>query len=346
MKELLDRLFSQHHSIDVAEINKLNTKEIDILREMVLGTLTSPNRIKAFDIFSATAAPDKVEILIKVLYNREESIPVRAAAVYHLGRTGHLEVEQALLSCLTTESNQLLLAKIVKNIGFSGSEKAIAALQRLEKESEGFLKRQTTFSRLFIGHRLGLKDFIPVVTNENKYIQPAHGVSIPRLREVEEKKHRALSQLLAVEGYGLHLKGKVAGEFKCAGRELVLLLNESVIKESSLTLLQRPALLGALALWSEESKSYSVYRWILAGPSANERFYIAIYKASGLLLHYGLGNIKEKGYAELEIRSLDTLGNAAIDVKAVLKNADLSFERFILSPVLHRKKAPRRYYPQ
>lgn len=342
-----EELLHQKHRIDPMQVKALGSAEINEIRAIARGEQKSPYRIRAIDILVVTATPEVPKILGEILNRRKEDVMMRASVALCLGRVGGPGAEEILQNSAAQTDNPLILTKIASSLGRVGTERSIKKLQEITKSPVDYLQKQANFALILIAHRIGLTDFKPPRPAEAQFLPPTPDMVSLTIADAGPKVMQNVATDVATENYGVNVLRSVGFGFKCESKDLIFALDADRA-EMGLTrsVLERPSVVGLVAQRSPEDGSYSVARLVLTGPTRqeNQNFYVAVYRTDGTLVHYGMGQARDKS-AEAELKSIDLKGNASIDIKVSVRDSQITFVRLRMGLVAPGKATPMKFDP-
>jgi hypothetical protein len=287
-------------------------REVQLLREIMQGPAEDGDRVRAMNAYMERGEADAVRLLTENLHDEGQSVVVRAGAAACLGRAGSL-AEPLLLQALEKALPGGVQTKVIKALGRVAGAASIPALQRIAATSEEDIRSQAAFSLQLAAHRCGSRELVHCPREVE--VLPPLDLRPVVVRKVGADYVQSVVHQLGTDSYGIELAREPSVDFECRGSHQTLLLNaQSRAFGMSRGALQRPMIFGLLAARSREDGRRFVSRVILVGPVSDDRFYVAVHRTDGRLMHSGTGTVRGE-MADVSLQSVNTLGNFPLLVR-------------------------------
>lgn len=308
-------------SCDVIDAGAYSVEE---LRDAVFkgkGTLSRP---LALALLGRKSYLRKVNDLSRLLMDEQEEPRLRNMAGRLLGEIRSRAAMQALTRGLEVK-NELALRGVLDGLRLAGPPELPPALSRL-KRRKGLIGRVAARTAGLLGHRLGARGsgLAPAPEAKRLRVDPRRSVAI----EVRPARGAAVTAAVAALTPAVPratLVGAGATMLRCAGRDLLLLLEAATQGDNLERFRGRKALLGVVAEKATlEGVGWSVKLHLLSEPQDDGTLRLLAATARGVPAYTGTARIKGQR-ATFALRSLDRPGAVAVDVQGTFEAGRLIF---------------------
>jgi hypothetical protein len=248
---------------------------------------------------------------------------------------GGERVESLLVKYAGEVTDVVLRDRIVWCLGRMGTASSIKILRQLERDPEPSVRQRASFALILVTHRIGEGEAsIPL---DEKLMDPPTGASIGSFDLGRPERILVEDALESLSGrlYGLQASVDFTYSIDCDAYYLLFLDAEHFGRRLSDIITRRPLLIGVLAKRAPEDGSFSTYRLILAGPGGSDRFYLAVFRSDGRLVHCGGGSTRGSDVT-FEIGSVDIEGNLPLHLQGAVRRGTVELDGAVFGAVRRR----------
>jgi hypothetical protein len=297
---------------------------VENLVDLVTGKDRRFSRSQAMMLLSALDAPQKHSAFEAVLSNEAEAPELRYEAALHLGRLKKVEA----IAALTRNSNAkdpLALRGIVKALGMVGDESAVPALEKIEKESRGFVSKLASFSAAVIAHRHNLAGHDLSVPDPKTSLKlPAARTAPIKFTAASRIELQRCIESVSDSPFGVSIDGEFGYKVSCGKRRLIVLWDRKIVATKAVKVKARKALPAVIAAHNPENDSYSIAYIVLTAPVMNSaRINLWFARTNGEIVFSGRAISVGEGY-NFEVRATPRASAHAIQVKGEFKMGRLT----------------------
>ncbi len=293
---LLIDIFASKHLIPMRTIKRMSPYQRKRVRQIASGEIPGMGqgeRIKAMRLLSFLGSHHDCGRLGKIVKSKKEDSVIRAAAATYLGNFAPQTAEPELINQLKA-GDDLIISKVAKSLGNIGGPTAYSALARIKAKPGSYLEKQVTFAKALIAYRLDLDDdpmpFVKGISRRPDTKDKAHTLAIKRAQA-----RSIQTALKKLEGglYGMAPATRV-GFAVNAGKALWMMFvnRHSEIQGISQSMHNRKLILGVMARWIEETKTYDAQYAILTKPLGSKGAQIMVIRSDGTVMYSGKATAK------------------------------------------------------
>lgn len=264
-----------------------------LIRSCALGEASALPRRMALQLLASSTLKQKVKDLSLVMANGRESSGVRMLAAQLLLSSEGPTACGMLLHLLRQEQHPRMVSALVQLIGRYGEERAYDQLKDLatQRAWPGSARPALAFAlillrhRCGISHRGGIKDqrVAPAMAVWRNGSFPLKAARASYFAQVLRFARQSLSGTAWSEAY--------AAEYRCLGKEFVLIFSEETNQPSFAECLGKPLVLGAIVAMGEVG--CELYAWVLCEPDSAGNIHLRVYGEDGRQLYRGQGELCE-----------------------------------------------------
>jgi hypothetical protein len=261
---------------------------------------------------------------------------LRGMAATVLGTMGTPPAVQALERALAIEDD-VALRGVLHGLSLAGGPETPEAIRKLSRR-RGTVGEAVRGAGNLLRHRLGQKGAGIEPPAKTLRISPKAATEIA----VRPAARKALAEAIAYVGAAvpsLRLTPVGAVTLECLGRDLTFIFDEEVAALGIARLTYAKAEAGVVVTRKvREGSGWEVKHHVLTEPRKDGTVAITVTSARGRPLYAGKATIRGER-AEFTLRTADTRGVAAIDVKGTFENGRLTFDEARSDPTIRRKPA-------
>lgn len=293
---LLIEIFASKHQIPISTIKRLSTYERKRVRQVASGDILDMGRgerIKALRLLSSLGSHLDCSRLGKIVKSKKEDSEIRAAAAIYLGHFAPKIAEPELINQLNA-GDDLVVSKVSKSLGNIGGPAAYRALSRIKAKPKSYLDRQVTFAKALIAYRLNLDDDpMPFVKGVSRRPGATDKDQTLTLRRAQAKSVQTAIERLDGGLYGMIPATKSGFAVNSDQAKWMMFVNQQTEKNGiSQSMLDRKLILGVLARWIEETKTYDAQYAFLTKPLGNKGVQIMVVRSDGTVMYSGKATAK------------------------------------------------------
>lgn len=293
---LLIDIFASKHQIPMRTIKGLSPYQRKRVRQIASGEVPGMGRgerIKAMRLLASIGSHHDCGRLGKIVKSKKEDSDIRAAAAIYLGNFAPKTAEPELITQLKA-GDELIIAKVAKSLGNIGGPTAYRALSRIKTKPGSYLERQVTFAKALIAYRLDMDDdpmpFVKGIGRRPNAKDKAHPLTIKRAQA-----RSIQTALKKLEGglYGMAPASRVGFAVNAGKAKWMMFVNQHSERSGiSQSMRKRKLILGVMARWIEETKTYDAQYAVLTKPLGSKGAQIMVIRSDGTVMYSGKATAK------------------------------------------------------
>ena len=295
----------------------LDDADLDYARALVTGDKSGEDRERAMALLVAVRAAGTAAALWRVIYNHNEDLRPRVAALYYLARLG-LGVEGDLLESASRVCEPELLLETARGLALAGSPESIPALRKLARNPDRDVREQAQFSMAVIAFRAGMGGHELPVPRKGQLRAPAARHALPLTIEPIGQAELAAGRRTPLDTYGIDPDWDGALRIASATAGWLLLIDKEMRQHDVVALAQsQPLLWGVVArevLATAAGGPYATHWLVFSWPSRKDRFHVALHRPWGRQDLYGTAEV-EDGEALFELVAVVGPGSVPAEIR-------------------------------
>lgn len=328
----LQNLLTDRRPLTKSRVKEITSNERKSLANIAAETLRSVDdylRTRAIAALALRGNPEDVAILTQIVQNSKEDSRLRLQSVKGLGHLPGPEAEQSLIHSLAIKE-EVIHIRAIQALGRIGTSNGLEALRQLTMPASPAESKAVRLAKALISFRHDLNQgdmpFVPGRTGMPVNISETLPVTVVRVKSRKVKTARD-----ALEGgeYGISVHEKSGMEVKCGRARWVLLLNELVAGRGlAKAIVDRKMILGLLARYARENRTYSVQYILLSRPRADTSVELMGYRSDGTHCYSGTVAVRQK-YLDFSVSDLDRPGTAPAIITGSIDSRKINLDKAV-----------------
>jgi hypothetical protein len=272
-------------------VGLLDDADMEYARALAAGEIPGEHRAEAMALLVSTRAAGTVDALRRVIYNEEEDIALRAAAVRQMARVGH-GAEGDLINVARQLSEPELLAEVVRGMALVGSPQTLAVLDEVSDKLKGDLREQVRFSQAVVAARARVEGYELPVPRDGELELPDPDHALALVIEPIGEAQLAAGRRRRIETYGTDPDWDGGVHIQAGPQDMVMLLERGLRDHDLVALAQKvPVLYGLIAQRVAPDGPYATRWLILSWPGTESHFHLALHRPTGEQDLYGYARV-------------------------------------------------------
>jgi hypothetical protein len=323
---------------------ELSVGEVSALRNIVGERDRRPSDINLSRAISALAvrdrSPETAATLSRFAADERESAVDRAVAAGSLRLIPSPEARAGLVRSLAG-AEPIVRVEVISSLGCIGDEATLDALQEVGPGATAGERRQLSFARALIAHRLGLEsDHLPFRRGVARRAGPKEELIPLTLRPVRPRTIAVERERIHGTDFGIPLSETVGFDLHAGRARWAVFVNAEITQSGGIfarssRIFERPWIAALLARSDQRTNSSAVQYVVLSDPD-DDGARIMVVRTDGELVYSG--ELKRpQGLLSFVVRDIARRGTAPTNVSGHLTSRGVEFE---VSIPFGRRKDP------
>ena len=309
----LQSLLTDRRPLTKSRVKEISSNERKSLANIAAETLRPVDdyiRTRAIAGLALRGNPKDAEILAQIVQNSKEDSRLRLQSVMGLCHLPGPEAEQSLIHSLAIKE-EVIHIRAIQALGRIGTSNGLEALRQLTTPASSAESKAVRLAKALISFRHDLdQGDMPFVPGRTEMPDNISATLPVKVRRVKSRKVKTARDTLEGGEYGISVHEKSGIEVICGRARWVLLLNELVADRGlAKAIVDRKMILGLLARYARENRTYSVQYILLSRPRTDTSGELVGYRSDGTHCYSGTVSVRQK-FLEFSISDLDRPGTA------------------------------------